>query len=149
MRQPSRKRFVNIHAAKGKRYLEILKDIEKEKVCPLCPQNMRWHTKPILKRRHGWLLTENFNPYKNTAHHLLIISPVHKETPNQLTRRDWSALSHLLNWAIKKFRIKGGGITMRFGEPLLTGATVRHLHLHLIVPKLVRGKAKPVYFPIG
>lgn len=143
------KKLVNPAPAKSKWYRGMLGEIQKEKVCPLCPQTMRWHTKPILKRRNGWLLTENFNPYKDTAHHLLVISPVHKEMPNQLTRRDWSALSHLLNWAVKKFRVKGGGITMRFGESVYTGATVRHLHLHLIVPKLVRGKAKPVYFPIG
>lgn len=143
------KKFVNLHAAKDKRYRATLKEIKKGGVCPLCPKTMRWHTKPILKRRNGWLLTENFNPYKGTTRHLLVIAPTHKEEIHELTRRDWESLAYLFNWAVKKFRIKGGGIAMRFGEPTHTGATVAHLHAHLIIPKVVRGKTKPVYFPIG
>jgi len=38
---------------------------------------------------------------------------------------------------------------MRFGDSDYTGATVTHLHLHLMVPKLKRGKALTVEFPIG
>lgn len=143
------KKFVNSIAAKTEWYKNMLGDIAKEDVCPLCPKTMRWHTKPILKRRGGWLITENFNPYKNTAHHLLIISPIHKESLHQLTRRDWDSLVYLLNWAIKKYRIRGGGIAMRFGDTRFTGASVAHLHAHLIVPKITRGKVQPVFFPIG
>ena len=52
---------------------------------------------------------------------------------------------------IKKYKIKGGGLTLRFGEQNYTGATVLHLHFHLIVPKLKpKSKlAKIVNFPIG
>lgn len=143
------KKFVNPSPAKTEWYCGMLGEIAKKKVCPLCPKTMRWHTKPTLKRRNGWLLTENFNPYQDTAYHLLVIGPTHKEKLHELTRRDWESLAYLFNWAIKKFRIKGGGIALRFGKPRYTGATVAHLHAHLIVPKVVRGKAKSVYFPIG
>ena len=144
-----KKKIVNSEAAKTEWYKNMLGDIAKESVCPLCPKTMRWHTKPILKRSNGWLLTENFNPYKNTAHHLLVIAPIHKEKLNQLTRRDWESLTYLLNWAIKKIRIKGGGIAMRFGDTRLTGASVAHLHAHLIVPKIIRRESQSVSFPIG
>ena len=149
MKNVPRKKFVNSGAAKTEWYKAILGDIAKESVCPLCPKTMRWHTKPILKRFRGWLITENFNPYKNTAHHLLVISPIHKEKLHALTRGAWESLAYLINWAIKKFRIKGGGIALRFGDARFTGASVSHFHAHLIVPKIARGKTQPVSFPIG
>lgn len=149
MKKVSGKKFISLHAAKGKGYLEALKSIEKEKVCPLCPKTMKWHTKPILKKYKGWLITENFNPYENSMYHLLVIGDQHKEKIKELTLNDWEAITRLINWAVAKFKIKGGGMTMRFGNPLFTGATVQHLHAHLIAPKIINGKAKPVYFPIG
>lgn len=144
------KKLVNIAGAKGRpHYLSTLKKIDRLGVCPLCPKTMHWHTKPILKRYRGWLITENMNTYRNAEHHFLVIGDKHKETLQELTSGDWSAISHLFNWAIKKYHIKGGGIAMRFGEPSYTGATVRHLHAHLISPQLNRGKTKTISFLIG
>lgn len=143
------KKLVNRANARTRWYRGMLSEIHKEKVCPLCPTTMRWHTKPILKRYRGWLITENFNPYKNIERHLLVIGAKHKERLEKLDAQDWSAITHLLTWAVQKFSIKGGGIAMRFGDTHWTGATVSHLHMHLIVPKRARGKTKTVFFPIG
>lgn len=143
------KKVVDPRFAKGKKYHGVLKEIEREAVCPFCPETFKWHTKPILKRRGNWLITENFNPYTNTAHHLLVIGKQHKELLHELTACDFADIHWLLLWAVKKFKLKGGGVTMRFGVTEYTGATVCHLHAHLIVPKRVHGKTKPVYFPIG
>ena len=46
---------------------------------------------------------------------------------------------------LKKYNIKGGVLALRFGDTAYTGATVCHLHFHLIVPK----KSQTVNFPIG
>jgi len=144
------KKLVNIAGAKDRpQYLSTLKEIARSGVCPLCTKTMRWHTKPILKRYRGWLITENMNTYRNARHHFLLIGDKHKETLRELTSGDWSAISHLFNWAIKKYSIKGGGVAMRFGEPAYTGATVRHLHAHLIVPEFKKGRARPINFAIG
>ena len=74
----------------------------------------------------------------------------HKEQFAELTIDDFKTLKYLVNWANKNLNIKGGGLALRFGDTNYTGATVYHLHFHLIVPKLDRKKlSKPVYFPIG
>jgi diadenosine tetraphosphate (Ap4A) HIT family hydrolase len=130
-------------------YKKVMKEIVAAKVCPFCPEHFKWHTKPILRREKGWLITESFNPYPNTAYHLLIIGEKHRERFEELKPRDWETIVHLVKWAINKFSISGGGLTMRFGDSTYTGATVTHLHLHLLVPKLKNGKAKVVSFPIG
>jgi ATP adenylyltransferase len=147
---PSKKGLlVDKRFAKGKMYKKVIQEIANENVCPFCPETFKWHTKPILKYDSDWFITENFNPYKDTAFHFLIISKKHNENFSDLSSSDWKSVALLCNWVIKKYKIKGGGLTMRFGNTLYTGATIKHIHFHLISPKIAKGKAKPVYFPIG
>ena len=145
----SKKILIDPRYAKGSKYTKVIKEIQNEGVCPFCPASFKWHTKPILKTEGNWFITENFNPYKNTQHHFLIIGKKHKELLSELTMLDLQAVWSLACWAIKKFQIEGGGIILRFGDTLYTGATIKHLHLHLIKPSIKAGKVKPVFFPIG
>ncbi len=140
-------KLVDTHYARSEFYKKVLIDVKSEKVCPLC--TLKWHTKPILKTIGGWFITETFQPYPNAALHFLIIGKRHKENLAELTAGDWKEISQLQKWAAKKYNIQGGGIAMRFGDTAYTGATVAHLHMHLIVPKLKRGRAMPVMFPFG
>lgn len=135
--------------ARDEKYKRVMGEILKEGVCPFCPETFKWHTKPILEHNGEWFITENFNPYKNTQFHFLIIGKEHKELLSDLSARDWESISSLISWAVENFKIEGGGITMRFGDTLFTGATIKHIHAHLIVPTVKKGKALPVYFPIG
>lgn len=134
--------------AKTEQYKKDMGEIVSEGVCPLCPP-LKWHRKPILKDDGRWFITENSHPYQNAKHHLVIISKKHIERLPELTLEDLKSILNLSKWAAKKLGIKGGGLTMRFGETLYTGATVKHLHAHLIVPKADGDQASPVYFPIG
>jgi diadenosine tetraphosphate (Ap4A) HIT family hydrolase len=75
----------------------------------------------------------------------MILGDEHKENFLELTAKDFSDISYLINWAIKKWEIKGGGIAMRFGDIDYTGASVSHLHFHIISPQ----RKMSVNFPIG
>ena len=145
------KKVVNPKFAKSKDYQKVLKTIEETAKCPFCKSNFKYHKKLILKKEKSWFVTENTWPYKNTKHHFLIISEEHKEEFNELSPADFEIVFKLANWLIKKYKIKGGGFLLRFGELIYTGATVCHLHFHLIVPKIDKKnkKTKVVYFPIG
>ncbi len=145
------KKVVNLKYAKTKDYGNVLKTIDGINKCPFCKENFKYHRKPVIRKEKSWFLTENTWPYKNSQYHFIIISEKHKEEFNQLTQTDFRTVSKLVNWAIKKYRIKGGGLTMRFGNSNYTGATVHHIHFHLIVPKFNKKKKEvdPVYFPIG
>lgn len=144
-------KVVNKRFAQGKgEYEDVISSIEKKGKCPFCPENFKYHKEPILKKENGWLITKNSWPYENTENHLVIIGEKHKENFNELTDSDFITVRKLVDWATKKFKIKGGGLSLRFGDTDHTGATVCHLHFHLISPKLDKdGKAKTVYFPIG
>ncbi len=146
-----RKKLVNIKNARQGEYKKIIEQIAKTGKCPFCKENFKYHKKPIYKRKNGWFLTNNSWPYKNTNCHLIILGDKHKENFSEITKKDFESVTYLINWAIKKWKIKGGGITMRFGETNYTGASVNHIHFHIISPKIDKKtkKTKTVNFPIG
>lgn len=137
--------------AKRKDYLQTLEKIIKTNKCPFCPANFKYHKKPILKKYQGWLATPNSWPYKNTKYHFVLIPEKHKVNFSDLNEKDFKAVQFLVNWLIKKYKIKGGGLTLRFGNQNYTGATVRHLHFQILVPQIKSKSkiAKTVNFPIG
>ena len=149
MVKTKKKILVDDRYAKTGRYRKDLKEASEAKECPLC--TLRWHTNPILKRKGGWFITRTTQPYKNTKWHFLLIAKKHVEDIELLKENDLSEVLSLIKWAKKEFNIKGGGVTLRFGETLFTGATIFHLHFHFIAPLLNKKKtgAMVVQFPIG
>ncbi|MDP3093418.1 MAG: HIT domain-containing protein [bacterium] len=145
------KSFVDINNAKRKDYKKVISRIKLDKKCPFCPENFRYHKKPILKRKNNWFLTENSWPYKNSRYHFIICPKKHKETISELTKADMESVIFLAGWAIRRFRIKGGGLMARFGDSRLSGTSVTHLHFHIVSPQENKktGRAKAVFFPIG
>lgn len=145
-----KKKVVDPRYAKSEEYSKVINTIADEAKCPFCPDNFKYHKNPILKEEDGWFITQNSWPYTGTKHHLIMICREHKEQFSDLTTGDWEAIRTLVNWAVKSYDIPGGGLAMRFGETAYTGATVVHLHAHLIVPELDEsGLAIPVNFPFG
>lgn len=144
------KKVVDKRYAKSGEYKNVLETIESRGKCPFCPEHFKYHKNPVLKKTVNWMITENSWPYKGARHHFIILGKKHKEGFANISDKDFSEIGSLVRWAIKEFKIPGGGLTMRFGDTTYTGATVVHLHAHLIVPELgADGKATPVYFPIG
>jgi len=138
-------KVVDTRNARDREYGDILIDIEEKGKCPFCPVNFKYHKHPILKEEAGWFLTKCSWPYKNTKYHFLIISRAHKELFSDLSSNDFNSINTIVNWAIKKFDLRGGAIALRFGDTEYTGATVCHLHFHLIMPE----DSNSVHFPIG
>jgi ATP adenylyltransferase len=151
------KRLVDARNARTPEYKKVIERIAKDGNCPFCPDNFRYHTRRILKRQGKWLITRNFNPYPSTRYHFILIGEKHKTRAKHLTTKDFAEIGQLVQWAEQTYNIQGGAIAMRFGNTRYTGATVSHMHCHLIVPKLeyrkIGGKtqrvASIVSFPIG
>lgn len=143
--------FVYKSFAKSRAYRRVLEEIEATKRCPFCPQNFHYHKKPVLKRYHAWLATENSWPYKGARKHFLLIAEKHLESFDDLGLKDFEAVMKLTRWLVKKFKLPGGGLALRFGDPRFTGASVRHLHFQLIQPARSKksGRVATVNFPIG
>lgn len=145
------KKFVNVNNARKGEYKKVIERIASTGKCPFCKENFKYHKKPILKRKTDWLLTKASWPYKNSRCHFMILGEKHKENISELNVKDFEAISYLARWAIKKYKIKGGALAARFGNTDFTGASVSHLHFHLISPERDKKKkrTKTVNFPIG
>ena len=144
-------KFVNINNARKGEYEKVIKEIAETGKCPFCKENFKYHKKPIYQRKGKWFLTNNSWPYKNTKNHLIILGDEHKENFSELSLKDFESIKYLVNWAIEKWKIKGGGIAMRFGDTDYTGASVSHIQLHIICPNINKKtkRAESVNFPIG
>lgn len=137
--------------AKSTEYQKVISEIANAEHCPFCPEHFLYHKKPILNESGNWLITESSWPYTNAASHFLIIGKTHKEHFSELSLEDFAAVKELATWAIDTYHILGGGLTLRFGATEFTGATVCHLHFHLLSPELdpQTNRGKTITFPIG
>ena len=147
-----KKKVVDTRYAKSDEYAKVLNKIAQHGECPFCPENLLKNKKPMIeiKRNYNWFLTQNNYSYQDARIKLMIICDEHKEKFEELTTEDFESVKELVRWANKKYNIQGGGLAIRFGNTQFTGATVCHLHFHLISPELNEKElSKPIYFPIG
>lgn len=129
-------KFVNAdntqHRPDGK-YNSVITNIQKDGVCPFCPDQLaKYHKNPIIDETKYWLVTNNMYPYKNVRHHILLIHKEHIETIQEITDEAWKELHTIFLQAIGRSNIPGGTLFIRFGDTRFTGASVSHLHAHLV-----------------
>jgi ATP adenylyltransferase len=122
------------HRPDGGTYGNVIQQIQKDGVCPFCPEQLlKYHKNPILKDGKYWLITENMYPYKGAVHHFLIIHKIHISHMNEISPEAQHELFEINNWLFETYKILGGTFVMRFGDSKYTGASVTHLHAHIIV----------------
>ncbi len=147
----SGKDFVVMAHARTEEQRRVMAGIQEKGECPFCPGNLPEGNQVIRTTSH-WFLMLNMWPYENTRIHLLAIHIKHVEQLEDTATEEWSDLFRLLRWAEHEFRVESGSIGIRFGDPRLNRATVRHLHVHFIVPKITDQndpRYKPVVFVIA
>lgn len=110
-------------------YLEKLKIIEQDKICPFCEKRFIENGNIIIDETEHWSVIKNYEPYKGSKDHLIIIAKRHIEHIQEMGKKAQSEFMHL---NIKHSSgIKSGGIAMRFGDIEYTGASVSHFHSHI------------------
>ena len=141
----AKKNFVNPHLAKTQDYAQVLQKAADKQICPFCAEHFNHQTNAILFETDHWLSCKNNWPYDNTAFHFIIVAKRHLEELVDLLPSDWQEVHSLTQQLQEQNQIKGGALILRFGDTRFTGATVTHLHFHLVVPKL----GSVVQFPVG
>ncbi len=147
--------YVNYENTRGRSdtsYSDVVKNIESEGNCPFpfCGEDpAEHHKKPIFAEGKYWKATDNAYPYDNVDHHILFIYKEHKLSLTDITTEGWVELHRLVEETIKNRNILGGTLFMRFGDTRYTGASVSHLHAHLVVSKGNSSDYKPVLTRIG
>lgn len=146
-----KKTYINIQNARLPEQLEAMKRIENRKQCPFCPENLlKEHSQPILWEGNYWLLTKNQWPYAQACSHLLAIYKEHAEKLSDISPDAGKELFEMFRWVEKTFDIVSGGVAFRFGDIRFNGATVSHIHVHILEPNPpTEEDYAPIRFRIG
>lgn len=131
-------------------YGVILQAILDEGICPFCPENLyKHHTKPIISEGPCWIVTTNFKPYEGAVHHFVLISKRHVECVEDLDQNEWLEVRTHYKALVAKFALSGATILWRSGDTKLTGASVVHLHLQIIVGASRQDGSTPIRGVVG
>jgi diadenosine tetraphosphate (Ap4A) HIT family hydrolase len=130
--QKDENKHVDLDNARDGIYKDTIKKIQESAICPFCEEHLtKIHPNPIEEKKY-WVVTNNAYPYKPTKQHILIIHKKHIDNINDLNPDAWIELFEIIKEENIKRDIKGGTYMMRFGETKYTGASVTHLHCHII-----------------
>lgn len=119
---------------RNEQYRQQLEQILESKQCPFCPGGETLKEQEIIKQTEMWLAKENSYPIPNSLYHFMIFPARHIEDTSDILAKEWQDLTSLRLWLKNKYKFNGDVMYIRSGEPMVTGATVTHLHWHLIVP---------------
>lgn len=145
--------FVNLDNARYEEQRALMETIQNGNFCPFCPEHYdKSQLMPVIKQGQYWHIRQNRWPYENTRIHLLIIHNSHAEKLSDITPKAAKELFELVQWAEKEYQIADGAMGLRFGDILTNGATVNHLHAHLISADIAdrnNPQYQPVRFRVG
>lgn len=131
-------------------YTQTLKEIIAGGFCPFCEEHLfKHHRKPVLYKSKYWLVTENSWPYKGSKFHFLFIARPHIEKMEDVPLSMWDDLQKQYRKLVKEKRIEGATLIIRSGDTKITGASVKHLHAHLVVGSPRTENAKPIKALVG
>jgi diadenosine tetraphosphate (Ap4A) HIT family hydrolase len=128
----SKYRYVYPPNARQQSQLDIMVTQEGKGIDPFDPEII---DQDILFSTNNWYVSRNRFPYEGIEHQFLVIAynPVYRI--EDMSAEMWSELNYIWNKLSADFNIPGGALCFRFGDPALSGASLRRLHAHLIVPK--------------
>ncbi|PIR97737.1 MAG: hypothetical protein COT89_03105 [Candidatus Colwellbacteria bacterium CG10_big_fil_rev_8_21_14_0_10_42_22] len=130
-------------------YRGKLEEAEKRGVCIFCLKELERSGRKF-RRLDSAIMFENEFPSKGAKIHLLIVSERHVTSPADLHLHEWMDILRMFIQVTEEMGVDGGALVVRFGDSDISGATVHHLHFHLVVPKLdERGLSTPVAFYVG
>jgi ATP adenylyltransferase len=114
--------------------LAEMQRLEADGVCLFCPEGLRTHARQqILWETKHWAVTPNKFPYRGTGLHLLLVPHAHAGDMLDLDpdiRQDfWTALAMVR----ERYRLSHYGLGIRNGDCRFTGATITHVHAHVLV----------------
>lgn len=130
---PADSQLYEFSAAREPEQLEEMQLLQAAGKCYMCFPNLR-HTP--LKAGNHWSVYENTFPYPHTKVHCLIVPTRHHVSTVTLSPEAMVEYFEMVNWVAGHFNLTGYSQFMRNGEMTHTGASIGHLHGHVIAPDL-------------
>ena len=118
--------------ARKQKQLDIMMDLETAGMDPLDPDVI---DQEILFTTDYWYISQNRFPYEGAELQFLIAARYPIYRMEDINESMWFDLNKVIGALTSEFNIPGGAFCFRFGEPSLSGASLKRLHAHLIMPK--------------
>ncbi|MEX0918836.1 MAG: HIT domain-containing protein [Candidatus Paceibacterota bacterium] len=142
--------FVQPEEARNEEQRQLMERIVTDGVCPFCLSHLeKYHQRPILWQNPHWIVTENSSPYDGAQWHFLLIAVRHCENFTELKEKEIVSFFDTMNQIVKRYRLAGGTILLRFGDMAFNGSSVKHLHAHLIVGIKKGADTEPIRVKVG
>jgi diadenosine tetraphosphate (Ap4A) HIT family hydrolase len=140
----------NALVVKRSDYTQTLDAIIAGGFCPFCEKHLfKHHRRPVIYKSKYWLVTENSWPYKGSRFHFLFITRTHIETTESMSPAMWADLQKLYRKLVRANGIEGATLMIRSGDTKFTGASVNHLHAHLVSGSPRTKKTTPIKTLVG
>ena len=114
--------------------LAEMRRLEAAGTCLFCPAELRKHPRQqVIFETEHWAVTPNEFPYRGTRLHLLVVP--HQHVNDMVDLGDdaladfWTALRLIR----ERFDLDHYGLGVRNGNCDFTGATIAHVHAHVLV----------------
>lgn len=120
--------------ARSPEQLAEMRRLDAAGVCLFCPDYLtRQSRQQVLFSTKHWTVTPNEFPYPGTSLHLLLVPHQHAadllELSEEVRGDFWVALSAIA----ERHGLRHYGLGVRNGDCRFTGATIRHVHAHMLV----------------
>ena len=133
MKSAEKKNFMNMSNARLPEQLKKMKELQKAGVCLFCKRNfIRYQTAPVIREKKWWLIRKNDYPYDGSRIHLLLIYKKHINSVDKISKNGMIEFLDHVKWVKNKFKIPGSTFLIRSGDNKYTGATITHLHAHIV-----------------
>lgn len=121
--------------------LAEMRRLEAAGECLFCPDVLARHnTQQILLRTAHWCVTPNAFPYPGAALHLLLVPGEHVADLLDLSAAAQADFWTVLAAVRREHGLSYYGLGVRNGDCRYTGATIRHVHAHVMAG---RGPGQP------
>ena len=114
--------------------LAEMERLEAAGICLFCPDSLREHAKQqVIFSTEHWAVTPNAFPYAGTRLHLLVVPRLHVSDMLDLDEASLGDFWTALRWIREEFGLGHYGLGVRNGNCSFTGATIAHVHAHVLV----------------
>lgn len=114
--------------------LAEMRRLEAAGICLFCPEALREHARQRveIETRH-WAVTPNAYPYAGTRLHLLVVPVRHVNDLLDLDEDSLADFWDAMRQIRQRYNLDHYGLGVRNGNCSFTGATIAHVHAHVLV----------------
>jgi diadenosine tetraphosphate (Ap4A) HIT family hydrolase len=118
---------------------EIMESLAVTGECFLCSDTITriaalypdFATTPIHEGDYLFVKKNDF-PYEGSVLHLLIVPKRHVTSVEDFLPEEFLELQDMIRWINITFNVQGASFFLRYGDTSFTGATLSHLHFHVV-----------------